>query len=74
MMRIPESIIRWAYHPVCWGYKDGLPHIQGKGVGKGPITAPGAGHMIHVDAPELVGRELLVMMVNSSKVLDVSHL
>jgi pimeloyl-ACP methyl ester carboxylesterase len=69
-MQVPELIIRHGMFPMMWKYKDGLPHLQGRGVGKGPIIAEGAGHMIHIDAPDIVARELLELIVTSHQVVE----
>jgi pimeloyl-ACP methyl ester carboxylesterase len=47
----------------------GLPYLQPKGKGKGPIVVQKAGHMIHLDAPETVARELLELVALSSHVV-----
>lgn len=44
----------------------GLLHIQGKGVGKGPIIAKGCGHNIPGDDPDFVARELIELLQSSA--------
>jgi pimeloyl-ACP methyl ester carboxylesterase len=62
MLGLPEPIARYGFHLTTFAYQDGIPHLQGEGVGKGPVVARGAGHMIHMDAPELVAREVLELV------------
>ena len=44
--------------PACQRYNEGLVHITRPGLGKGPIIAKGAGHLIHKDKPLFVAEEL----------------
>lgn len=62
--------MRHAFHPALWAYHSGLPNIQGQGIGKGPVVARGAGHMIHLDRPDLVAAELLELLEASARFAD----
>lgn len=66
---MPEILGEKALIPVCLEFHSGLPHLQPHGKGKGPIVVHKAGHMIHLDAPELVARELLELVALSSQVV-----
>jgi len=66
-MKIPEELIRITFHRFSWPYKDGLPYLQGTGIGKGPIIARGCSHNIPGEGPELVASEMFELLVASSK-------
>ncbi|KIV99086.1 uncharacterized protein PV09_09190 [Verruconis gallopava] len=72
-LKIPEPLIRYACLPIFRDYASKLHHIQPKGEGK-TIIAHGAGHMIHVDCPELVARELIELIANSSQIVEKSRI
>lgn len=74
-MNIPKEIVQFSMAPVGAEFFEGLPYLQPKGKGKGPIKVHKAGHMIHWDAPETVARELLELVALSSHVVaqDEKH-
>jgi pimeloyl-ACP methyl ester carboxylesterase len=57
--------MRYGFNPATFAYKEGLPRLQGEGIGKGPIIAKGAGHMVIVEAPDVVAQELLELVETS---------
>jgi pimeloyl-ACP methyl ester carboxylesterase len=63
------------FTPMCSNYHAGEPYLQPRGKGKGPIAVHNASHMVHVDAPETVARELLELVALSSHVIaqDEKH-
>lgn len=62
MTRIPESMIRNFWFTPIMEYHEGLPHLQGKGRGKGPIVAKGCGHTVQLDGPDIVAAELFEIL------------
>ena len=68
-MQLPKEIVLYSMVPTGGQYFEGLPYLQPKGKGKGPIMVHGAGHMVPWDAPETVARELLELVALSSHVV-----
>jgi hypothetical protein len=64
--RIPESLMRAFWFPAGIEYYEGLPRLQGKGTGKGPIVAKGSGHIVQLDRPDIVASELFELLQASA--------
>lgn len=70
MLQLSLPLLRATWQRIALEYKAGLVHLQGKGVGKGPVTAQGCSHNVPREAPELVARELFELLVASSKMVQ----
>jgi hypothetical protein len=62
VFRVPEVMVTEYLQPGSQRYFDGLVHLQGRGVGKGPVIAKGYGHDVPADGPEFTARELLELL------------
>lgn len=63
------KILHHTLYAIGTEFYAGLPYLQPTGKGKGPIVVQKAGHMIHLDAPETVARELLELVALSDHVV-----
>ncbi|KAI1261206.1 Alpha/Beta hydrolase protein [Xylariaceae sp. FL1019] len=61
-MRVPLGMARMWTQPVWDEYNRGLCGLTDPERAKGPLVAPGAGHVIQRDNPEFVARELVELV------------
>ena len=63
------------YFDTCWHeYNLGLAKLTKPHLSKGPFEAKGSGHIIHMDDPKLVARELVEILDKLTLRETASHI